>query len=219
MASTGWRKDSPRCLRKVQGRTDFLQRVSAVYGTDQPELERMEQERLVLEAKAYQRLALALHAESGTAPKGEKMHGGIPEAIRSKLVAHWREFKQTLGSFLTEFEVGYVVDVRWFEEKARRLEGWGQPRHESKWRPIRKRLLALNRFAEREPLLYDRLRLQVVALLKRTTDDIDRDLGLLPAAATAGLEENEAPGVEPWPTIRTVEEEVLEYDAVLGRSP
>ena len=42
------------------------------------------------------------------------------------------------------------------------------------------------------PQLYSRLRLQIFSLLKRVTDDIDRDIGLLPAgppAPASGMEE------------------------------
>jgi len=189
--------------RDVEGRTDFLRRVAVVYGPNQPELKAMEQERLLLETKAYQRLALALHAAQGTAPKAEEVEGGIPPDLYKKLADHWKKFRQAMDQYLDafsgeiegeKFDLTGAVRVRWFLDKPRELKDWPGPRQEADWDPVRKELLKLNRFIEKDDRgLYNALRRQVFALLKTTTDDIDRDLGLLPPAASpapaAGMEE------------------------------
>ncbi len=197
----------------VQGRTDFLQRVVKVYDpARQPEHERMETDRLLLEARAYQRLALALHAARGTAPKAEEIPDGLSVQLREKLAERWHKFERDLlGLFEAysgeiggeKFDLTGPVRVKWFLDQPRRVKDWPGPRHEADWPPIREQLLMLNRFAEKtEPArkeegadlsAYDALRLQVSALLKIVADDIDRDLGLLPRveppAPAAGLEE------------------------------
>ena len=196
---------------KVEGRTDFLQRVVMVYDPKtQPELERMEQDRLLLEARAYQRLALALHAAKGTAPRAEEVPGGIPPDLYEKLSAHWKKFRQamdqTLGAFSGElggerFDLNGLVRVRWFLGQPVEVEKWPGPRWEAPWPPIQKELLMLNRFAEKTKAAavaeeadlstFDALRLQVIKLLKTTSDEIDQDLGLAPPlySPAAGMEE------------------------------
>lgn len=187
-----------RFWRKIRGRTDFLQRVAVVYGKDKPDLEGMEQDRLLLEAKAYQRLALALHAAKGTAPKKtDRNRGGIPPDLYRRMAGRWEEFRTQMEMFLTEFGAADAVRLPWFLEEPRLVPRWDEHRLEADWPPIQKALLKLNQFAQEQPQLYDRLRLQIVALLKRVTDDIDRDLGLLPPlppptdspGLTAGLED------------------------------
>ena len=182
--------------RFVHGRTDFLVRVAGVYNSEFPgEVERwkMERDRLLIEAKAYQRLALALHAAQGTAPQE------IPEELRRKLADRWQLFKREMDRFLGEFlgnkRASKLMRVRWFLDRPRTVNAWPGPRFEANWRPVQKRLLALAEFskpsAERQHL-YNALRLNVYALLKRTADDIDRDLGLLPwpdVSSEAGLEQ------------------------------
>ncbi len=86
--------------------------------------------------------------------------------------------------------------MRWFEEMPAAEQGAFFGRREAAWSPIQKELLNLNAFAEENPRLYDALRLQVVSLLKRVTDGIDQDIGLLPPDEAAGLEETEAQEAE-----------------------
>ena len=173
--------------KDILGRTDFLQRVAGTFmGPEQRELARMEQDRLVLEAKAYQRLALALHAARGTVPSD------MPEALRLKLANRWDKFKQLMDMHLGELELTGPLRVRWFAEEFVSWTAHEIGRKEADWPPIQKELLNLNAFAEENPRLYDALRLQVVSLLKRITDDIDQDIGLLPTDEAAGLEETEA---------------------------
>lgn len=176
----------------VKGRTDFLQRIAFVHRVDVEQLERLkpgevaklpvetlssarneqaERERLTLEAKAYQRLALALHARAGTAPKR------IPEEVRSPLADHWVKFEETMTSILGEYGLRAAADVTWFNAEPRPLAhlAYG-PRHEADWQPIKETLLQL----EGARPYYPELRNSVVHLLKGVTDSIDRTIGFIP---------------------------------------
>ncbi len=184
----------------VPGRTDFLQRVVMVYEPALEQLERLseaeqlqrltedprliehyhreceERVRLVREAKAYQRLALALHAAAGTAPNA------MPEAMREKLEGHWHRFRERMDNLLGEFDVRDAADIRWFTEQARRLDGWFSPRHEADWEPIQQRLVRLEAIKKQ----YPPLRSHVIQLLQQATEAIDRDLGFVQSRSERG---------------------------------
>jgi len=190
----------------VKGRTDYLQRVAVVYEPKISELERlpeadlrnrlradpelkkryeleqMERDRLFIEARAYQRLALALHAKLGTAP------AAIPEEIRDRLTARWGNFKRKMDGLLGEVELARLVGVPWFLDAPRPLSGIGDDRHEAPWQPIKEELLKANELLEKDPLLANGIRATITALLKTAADDIDQDIGL----PSAGAEEESA---------------------------
>lgn len=178
--------------RKVKGRTDFLERRARVHA---PKLERNEnlkneevvklqnltelhkeqeeRNRLVLEAKAYQRLALALHAQTGTAPKK------IPQDIQSQLSGEWMQFQKRLDDLLIYYDIKGVATIPWFRQKPMLLYGWPGERYEEHWQPIQQELIRVNEVKESHP----EIRTHVTRLLSETTDRIDEIIGILPAAS------------------------------------
>lgn len=183
--------DTNPLWREIEGRTDFLQRVGLVH---QPKLEAMEkltpQERakysidelakaraeqeergrLILEAKAYQRLALALHSRLGSVPKE------LPAEMRQELADHWSYFEQSMRGLLGEYGIQGVVNVRWFTSKPRVLKLWSGERFEAPYNPIKRRLIHLEEVRQQNP----ELRSMVTNLIQEITDSIDRTIGLLP---------------------------------------
>lgn len=178
---------------KVQGRTDFLQRTVPVHPTNLEELEKLkpeeqakqpidtlvnarneqeERERLTVEGKAYQRLALALHAKEGTAPDS------IPEDIKQSLANYWQDFIARMNMLLGEYAIKRVIQVPWFNKEPQKLKGWEVYglRHEAEWQPIQKELILL----EQARGQYPELRQQVRHFLIQITNAIDREIGLLP---------------------------------------
>lgn len=175
--------------RNVRGRTDFLQRIVPVYKQNLEQLEQLppqdraklaiddmvkaraeqeERERLVLEATAYQRLALALHASVGTAPKS------IPEEVRGKLGNHWSTFEQRMNLLLREYGVEGAAQVIWFNAIPRQLAGWPGLRHEAAWQPIQEQLMRLETTRLQHPELIDRAR----TILREMTNQINQELGI-----------------------------------------
>lgn len=171
------------------GRTDFLQRIVPVF---QPNLEQLEQlspeerskqsvdelakaryeqeerDRLLIEAKAYQRLALALHSKVDTAP--------IPGDVASRLAGHWDSFVHKMDRMLEEYDINGTAKVAWFTDKPvpeHSLAGYGD-RYEAPWKPIQKELIHL----ESVRMLHPELRGRVRQILQETTDNIDREIGL-----------------------------------------
>ena len=177
--------------KNVEGRTDFLQRVVLVHEPKLEELEKLtpeekskysvntlanarveqeERDRLITEAKAYQRLALALHAKKGTAPEA------IPEQIKMDLAFNWEQFKQGMDVLLGEYEIKGPAKATWFNEKPQDLVGWPKLRYEAEWSPIQKELIVLEQSRSRHPELQSRVR----HILDKSVDIIDRTIGLLP---------------------------------------
>lgn len=177
--------------KKVEGRTDFLQRVSIVYEPNLEKLEKLspeeksklpidtlvkarsqqeERDRLVLEARAYQRLALALHAFNDTTPKQ------ISPELKKTLANRWTSFQQKMDLLLQEYDMAGAASVKWFNSDARKLEEWPGLRHEAPWEPIQTELIHLEEIRVRHPELLARVDL----LLQDATEAIDREIGLLP---------------------------------------
>lgn len=175
-----------------KGRTDFLQRISFVHEPKLEELEslpiaevsklssqrltgaireREERERLFLEARAYQRLALALHAKNGTAPKA------IPRNIRRELKREWIGFQSQLHRLLKEYGVDGSANVSWFREKPVNQSLFGfKDRYEAEWLPIQKELLVLEETIKEHPEMMKDSRV----ILKDFSDRIDQAIGILP---------------------------------------
>lgn len=175
--------------RNVRGRTDFLQRIVPVYTQNLEQLEQLppheraklaiddmvkaraeqqERERLILEATAYQRLALALHSSIGTVPKS------IPEEVRVKLGNHWNIFEQRMNLLLREYNVEGASQVVWFNAAPRQLVGWPGLRHEASWQPIQEQLMRLEATRLQHPELIDRARM----ILRETTHQINQQLDI-----------------------------------------
>lgn len=177
----------------VSGRTDFLQRVVPVREPKVEELEKLaplerskypvevlanaraeqlERGRLFLEARAYQRLALALHAKELTAPEA------IPSTTRNALAEIWRTFRKRMNLLLREYNVHGAVETTWFYMAPREVKGWEMYglRHEGEWELIQAALLQL----EQTRIRYPDLTKYSENLLENTTQQIDQQIGLTP---------------------------------------
>jgi len=176
----------------VYGRTDFLHRIARVFEPnksaidamseveqlnwisadtsrlDRYHFEQREEERFLLEAHAYQALALALHAKLGTAPSA------IPAEIREKLSIRWQEFRHQLETLLGAHDLKHILDVPWFYEHSAPLWSSQGPRHEADWPLIHDKLELLEQARRKIP----HLQKNAVLLLIQITRDIHDDLGL-----------------------------------------
>lgn len=177
--------------KNVNGRTDFLQRIANTY---EPQLERLERldikevvrfsgdqlararaeqeerNRLLIESRAYQRLALALHCAVGTAPKA------IPKEIRVKLGQSWSELEERMKALLSEYGILGAAEVEWFSEKPVYV-GWVEYRHEAYWRwQFADELDKLEKVKEKNSELPGK----PTELLTDIADQIDQEIGLLP---------------------------------------
>lgn len=144
-------------------------------------LEQIERARLRLEAKAYQRLALALHAHNGTAPQV------IPTDLRKRLGQHWTSFREGVEYYLNEYGLAGVCEVTWFLPPTPECRGGSDGRLEAYYDPIKKQLIRIQNMRSEEPEKFAELRTNIAMLLASTTHAIDQDLGLLP-----GIESEEA---------------------------
>ena len=177
--------------KNVQGRTDFLQRIAEIHEPQLEELERLdvkeigrlsseqlararaeqeERDRFLIEARAYQRLGLALHCAVGTAPKT------IPNETRVKLGQSWKEFEEKMRLLLSEYRILGVAEVEWFREEPVGVLGWVAKRSEANWPPIQEQLIAVEKVREKNPELPGK----VTRLLIDIADRIDQEIGLLP---------------------------------------
>lgn len=158
----------------VKGRTDFLARNSYLHepgGSSMKGDRSVEEERLRIELRFYQRAALALHAASGTAPQS------IPENIRKSLAGVWRHFEGEMRNIFEVYGVGDVGKATWFTDKPRYIPDWDKDwgeRFEGDWPPIREELMNLERKREKSP----QMRADVGMLMKETTEKVDKIIGL-----------------------------------------
>ncbi|MBI1953479.1 MAG: methyltransferase domain-containing protein [Candidatus Omnitrophica bacterium] len=113
-----------------EGRTDFLLLMT-------PEEVQLA-EGYPIKLKAYQRLALALHAAQGTVPSQ------MPKQLRERLADVWREFVQEADKLLVESYAKPAVELPWFSEgadsKGHPLSAYGK-RQEADWGPIQQAFL------------------------------------------------------------------------------
>lgn len=184
------RNFNPR-WRGVEGRTDFLQRIFLI---QEPELnileqkspaelvhvsvdrltaaraDQLEEERLRLESRFYQRAAFALHAAIGTAPRS------IPKDIRFTAADTWNDFEEQMKNLLVEYTNGEIGNAVWFLDKPRAIKGWERygGRQEAEWPPIQQELIRLEEKRKHHPGII----LKVRQLLIQTTETIDQILGL-----------------------------------------
>lgn len=177
--------------QKVKGRTDFLERIAEIHEPQLEELEgldirevgklssdelaraRAEQEqrnRLLIEARAYQRLALALHCAVGTSPEA------IPKQTRVKLGQWWDEFEKKMELLLTEYGILGAAEVQWFREEPVEVSGREEKRQEADWPPVQQQLIVLEEVKAKNP----ELRGKVTKILTDIADQIDQEIGLLP---------------------------------------
>lgn len=150
----------------IDGRTDFIRRIVFI---NSPELQIMEPARLALEARAWQRLALALHAEVGTAPTG------IPQDTRNRLAREWQTFESRMDHLMREFGIENASQVPWFKENLSDQFGF-KNRYEAEWEPIQQTLFQLEEVRWQYPAIQE----QAVDILRDATSRIDQVIGLVP---------------------------------------
>lgn len=179
-------------LWRVNGRTDFLQRTSLVKVSNLEELESLtireigkltaktledanaeksERARLILETKAYQRLALALHCKLGTAPEG------IPTGLRKQMGQLWNEYQSSMDILAAKYDIKGALETIWFTKQPgaeSSLTGYGS-RYEAPWEPIRDELVKVEGTRSRHP----ELRTRVEGILRSFTQKIDQAIGLI----------------------------------------
>ncbi len=155
----------------IPGRTDFLQRIASVHRRGElpgsPE-QKAEDERLLLEERSYQRLALTLHCKLGSAPSH------IPEDMKEGLAARWDFFQGRMDRLLQEYGLKDISQTRWINEVPRNLSGFPGHRYEADWSPIQQDLTRL----EDTRWHHTEMREQANFILKEETDLIDRIIGL-----------------------------------------
>lgn len=160
--------------KKVDGRTDFIQRAFVNYDESNPDTlgnaaNQFEDERMLMEARFYQRAALALHAFLGTAPRV------IPKDMRQALAEQWLGFEERMRSSLEEFEIESAADVPWFLDNAREVTDWPGKRHEADYEPIQRELVHLEVVRKARPL---DVRERATQIMTETAHAIDRIIGL-----------------------------------------
>lgn len=160
------KQDLNYAWRKVKGRTDFLKRMVITSKVNE------EFERMTTEVKAYQRLALALHARAGTLPNH------IPVETKEELMRIWDYFELTMHTMFTALQVQDVCNVPWFQSEPRDLWPGHPKRLEADWMPIQEQLIHLENVRKQAP------ELQTVTgqILKKVTNMIDKAIGLPNAA-------------------------------------
>jgi hypothetical protein len=183
-------------LWKNRGRTDYLQKrinidfkeIAPLYGIRHEILEEIFAPRsvlhgslresdyydpaLMLEARAYQRLALAFHAYSGSAPRR------IPKRIRGELANLWRKFQASARAILSEYGLDGPARVVWFLDKPRWYKGWERHglRYEAPYGPIGEALVDFET-KRMEPETFS-ARGRMLRLLYDMTNEVDQTIGL-----------------------------------------
>lgn len=176
---------------KGKGRTDFIQRVSINNSSDIGNLEKMtpeelakepvdkldkarrdelEEQRIDLEGKFYQRAASTLHAKIGTMPNK------IPKNIRKELPSVWEKFELDIRLLLNEYDMDGVGDVTWFFDKPiyrANLSRYGK-RYEAFWEPIKEELIKFEQIRHQHP----EIRPKINRILRETVDSVDKIIGL-----------------------------------------
>jgi hypothetical protein len=134
------------------------------------ELNVLEEQRTMESSEFYQRAALAMHAENGSAPRS------IPEDVRYKAAGVWREFELGMKDLLERYGAQGVSEVRWFLDTPREIKGWTQhgKRFEADWDPIQRELINLEKVKKENP----ELRLGAAELIGSTKRRADKILGL-----------------------------------------
>lgn len=173
----------------ITGRTDYITRIAQVFEPSletienlplaeksqlpydqliKAKAESLEKDRLNLETKAYQSLALSCHASLRQAPKE------IPRSTRGNLADLWDDYENKLLRILQEYDVQRVTQVPWFVEQARLLPNWSDKRLEAPYPPIKEELIKL----EDVKINYPQIRPTVINLLKSITNLVYQEIGL-----------------------------------------
>ncbi len=160
--------------KKIKGRTDFLQRVFVNFDESDPNSEGMianllESERMILEARFYQRAALALHSHVGTTPRA------ISSQMRESLADEWLLFENKMRGLLSYYQLEDVVDVQWFLDKSREVPNWSGERFEADYDPVKTALISVEEAKKRDPIT---TREATAKIMVQTIDAVDNIIGL-----------------------------------------
>ena len=172
------------------GHTDFIQRLAVLYLRDYDIIKALsdnekinmymddsgladkyyfegcERKRILLESRAYQRLALALYAKLRYTP------GSMPETMRARLSWHWETFKGTVDILLHDYKAHKVAEAIWLKPETRYMD-YPEWILKADYEPIKKGLIELEA-ARREP----EMRKRAINLLYNITNAIDCEIGL-----------------------------------------
>ncbi len=158
---------NPIIQRNLLGRTDFLGRVVFADQVEQNE------ESLMLEAKAWQRLKLAHDASPYY--KNEYLDNG--SRLGRDLQTTWKDFKLESSNFMRDCQLGDLLKVPWFTSTPRHLPAMAAfgPRYEADFDQIKPGLLKLNDMMEK---YHDQLKGRSRMLLTKYTQRVDDILGI-----------------------------------------
>ncbi len=155
--------------KDVVGRTDFILRVGKVWDPNFESIiemapedvvnlpvedienalqEQKERERLLTEAKAYQRLALAYDVACSN-------RLGLTDDEADALSSEWFSFTDSITNLYEEYGVADILNVKWFRNKPTQLGLWNN-RYEGKWKPIKKSLKKLDAARIENPEMVER---------------------------------------------------------------
>lgn len=154
-------------LSRLKGRTDFLSRVVL---NDQAE---QDEEALMTEAKAWQRLKLA----HDTHPCYIYPYLDENSQIPVRLSQTWKDFKGQTSRFIEGCHLGELLKARWFESTPQSVSGMDAygDRYEGNFDRVKPGLLKLNDMMEKYP---DQIRNSSHELLTKYTQQVDEILGI-----------------------------------------
>jgi hypothetical protein len=158
---------NPVVAAGLEGRTDFLSRV--VFN-DQVE---QDEDKLLTEAKAWQRLKLAHDTKTYYEYPYLEDNSKIP----AQLDKTWFDFQKQTARFMDNCNLGELLAVKWFESNPRitsKITGYGD-RYEGDFERIKPGLLKLNDMMEKFP---DQLKKSSGHILKKYTNQVDEILGI-----------------------------------------
>ena len=181
------------------GRTDFLQRVGVAYEPKFDEISKMsqinlsrlpveqlararleefERERLLMEMKFYQRIALVSHTTTDHLP-----YQILKQDSVRPLKRQWYTFEDRMNKMYREFGIEEVTSPVWFLDEPRNL--WPNKylgplfglRLEADWEPIQEQLINLEETRWKHPEMIKEAR----QIMIETTNNVDRIIGLVPS--------------------------------------
>lgn len=172
-----------------EGRTDFLQRINFTREPNYQQMNRLtpqeksevpakqliaalqdesEAQRLLIEAKFYQRIALAKHCHQGN------ISPEIPPTVQVRLYGRWRTFESNVIKLLYELNAQKLQNIHWFNSYPRTLWDDYPDRYEADWEPIKQGLIKLEEARHKHPDVLFRVRDYLI----KVTAEIDQDLDL-----------------------------------------
>ncbi len=178
---------------RVRGRTDFIQNIFLGDAAVNPS-KRIDSA-IVMPPEArhnlnmifFQRAALALHCESGTAPKS------INTKTLAELSFVWLNYQQEMTKYLQTIGLDGVNTTRWFESEASLRAHWPDGRYEGNFADIASSLRGV---AQAHELHGAAVSETVTTLMLSLISHVDRAIGLVDASGESlGLVHLQASGL------------------------